>query len=196
MSNELINESLQELGKLIQLMEEDADSLTASQAIGDYIAPILGSLLAEVEANRQYVANASTRAEFAILLNEKTFLGQIVETIAENFATVLEEMDMDSLDEESKIGVALVEIQDVLSAWVDLTSGEEDEDEDEDEDGDEDEDEDESGDEDAYHAQLVEEEYNEAIGHAADYLEEDAAGDVQDDKGAGPSDTEVLDAKS
>ena len=115
--NLMLSDSLNELSKLIDLMDEDADNLTAQQAIGDYIAPILGSLLAEIEANRQYVLQAADRANLAILMNEKTFLGEILTSIAEHFATVIEELPQDT-DPESKLGVAASEIQDLLATWM------------------------------------------------------------------------------
>jgi len=184
-TNLMLSESLNELSKLIELMEEDAENLTSQQAIGDYIAPILGSLLAEIEANRQYVLQAADRANLAILMNEKTFLGEILTSIAEHFATVIEELPQDT-DPDSKLGVAAIEIQDLLATWMSFDIEEDFEDE-EDEEGEEDEEDEEGvvdegvgGEEDAYHAQLVEEEYNEAIGHASDYLEEDNAGDAQE----------------
>jgi len=194
-TNLMLSESLNELSKLIELMEEDAENLTSQQAIGDYIAPILGSLLAEIEANRQYVLQAADRANLAILMNEKTFLGEILTSIAEHFATVIEELPQDT-DPDSKLGVAAIEIQDLLATWMSFDIEEDFEDEEDEEDEEDVEDvgyEGVGGEEDAYHAQLVEEEYNEAIGHASDYLEEDNAGDAQE---ATSLDVEVTNAQS
>jgi len=124
--NLMLTESLVELGKLIELMEEDADNLTAQQAIGDYIAPILGSMLGEIEANRQYVLQAADRANLAILMTEKTFLGEILTSIAEHFATVIEELP-ENTDSESKLGVAVTEIQDLIATWMSFDLEDEDE---------------------------------------------------------------------
>lgn len=146
--NLMLSDSLNELSKLIDLMEEDASNLTAQQAIGDYIAPILGSLLAEIEANRQYVLQAADRANLAILMNEKTFLGEILTSIAEHFATILEELPQDT-DPESKLGVAAGEIQDLLATWMsfDIEDEEFDDSDDSDDSDDDDSDDDDSDDE-------------------------------------------------
>jgi len=132
--NMMLTESLVELSKLIELMEEDANNLTAQQAIGDYIAPILGSMLAEIEANRQYVLQAADRANLAILMNEKTFLGEIISSIAEHFATLIEELPEDT-DADSKLGVAVTEIQDLIATWMSFDLEDEDDDTDDDDDG-------------------------------------------------------------
>ena len=133
--NMMLTESLVELSKLIELMEEDANNLTAQQAIGDYIAPILGSMLAEIEANRQYVLQAADRANLAILMNEKTFLGEIISSIAEHFATLIEELPEDT-DADSKLGVAVTEIQDLIATWMSFDLEDEDEDDDADDEDD------------------------------------------------------------
>ena len=131
--NMMLTESLVELSKLIELMEEDANNLTAQQAIGDYIAPILGSMLAEIEANRQYVLQAADRANLAILMNEKTFLGEIISSIAEHFATLIEELPEDT-DADSKLGVAVTEIQDLIATWMSFDLEDEDDDADDEDD--------------------------------------------------------------
>ena len=155
--NLMLRDSLNELSKLIDLMDEDADNLTAQQAIGDYIAPILGSLLAEIEANRQYVLQAADRANLAILMNEKTFLGEILTSIAEHFATVIDELPQDT-DPESKLGVAAGEIQDLLATWMSFDI--EDEEEFEEDEGLEDTEDDDQ--------RLLEEAYQEGIGESED----------------------------
>ena len=155
--NLMLSDSLNELSKLIDLMDEDADNLTAQQAIGDYIAPILGSLLAEIEANRQYVLQAADRANLAILMNEKTFLGEILTSIAEHFATVIDELPQDT-DPESKLGVAAGEIQDLLATWMSFDI--EDEEEFEEDEGLEDTEDDDQ--------RLLEEAYQEGIGESED----------------------------
>ena len=161
--NLMLSDSLNELSKLIDLMEEDADNLTAQQAIGDYIAPVLGSLLAEIEANRQYVLQAADRANLAILMNEKTFLGEILTSIAEHFATIIEELPQDT-DPDSKLGVAASEIQDLLATWMSFDI-EDDEDDEEFEDGEGLEDA--EGLEDDEHDQMIlEEAYQEGIGES------------------------------
>ena len=122
-----LSESINELGKLIQLMDEDAENLGTSQAINDYIVPILESVVAEVEANRQYILQTADRTNLAYLMNEKTFTGEILTSIADHFATVLDELPQDT-DPESKLGVALAEIQDLLATWMSFDVSEEDED--------------------------------------------------------------------
>ncbi len=124
--NLTLSESITELGKLIQLMDEDAENLGTSQAINDYIVPILESVVAEVEANRQYILQTADRTNLAYLMNEKTFTGEILTSIADHFATVLEELPQDT-EPESKLGVALAEIQDLLATWMSFDVSEEDE---------------------------------------------------------------------
>ena len=120
-----LSESITELNKLIQLMDEDADNLGTSQAINDYIVPILESVVAEVEANRQYILQTADRTNLAYLMNEKTFTGEILTSIADHFATVLDELPQDT-DPESKLGVALAEIQDLLATWMSFEVSEDD----------------------------------------------------------------------
>lgn len=120
-----LSESITELGKLIQLMDEDAENLGTSQAINDYIVPILESVVAEVEANRQYILQTADRTNLAYLMNEKTFTGEILTSIADHFATVLEELPQDT-DPDSKLGVALAEIQDLLATWMTFDISEDD----------------------------------------------------------------------
>lgn len=123
-----MSESLMELGKLIQLMDEDANNLNTTQAISDYIVPILESVVGEIEANRQYILQTADRTNLAYLMNEKTFTGEILTSIADHFGTVLEELPQD-VDPESSLGVALGEIQDLLATWMSFDiSEEEDED--------------------------------------------------------------------
>ncbi len=129
-----MSESLMELGKLIQLMDEDAENLSSNQAISDYIVPILESVVGEIEANRQYILQTADRTNLAYLMNEKTFTGEILTSIADHFSTVLEELPQD-VDSDSSLGVALGEIQDLLATWMSFEISDEDEDEDEDEDG-------------------------------------------------------------
>lgn len=126
-----MSESLMELGKLIQLMDEDANNLNASQAISDYIVPILESITAEIEANRQYILQTADRTNLAYLMNEKTFTGEILTSIADHFSTVLEELPQDT-DPESKLGTALGEIQDLLATWMSFDISDEDDDDDSD----------------------------------------------------------------
>jgi hypothetical protein len=120
-------------------MDEDAANLSVSQAVSDYIAPILESMLAEIEANRQYILQAADRANLAILMNEKTFVGEILANIAEHFATVVDELPGET-DPESKLGVAVGEIQDLLATWMsfDLGDGDDDDDDNDGDDGDDD----------------------------------------------------------
>jgi len=153
-SLKLSSESIIELGKLIELMDEDAATLNMSQAISDYIVPILSSLLGEVEANRELIVSTADRASLAILLNEKTFMGELVTAIADHFVTISEELSP-TIDPESKVGVAMSEIQELLATWMSLNvdaaedvQDEDDEDDDEegdDEDSDEDDGEDDEG---------------------------------------------------
>lgn len=139
--NYALTESLVELRKLIQMMDEDAPNLSMSQAISDYIAPILDSMISEIEVNRQYAVQTNDRVSLALMMSEKTFLGDILTNIAEHFATVVEEVPSDT-DPESKLGVALGEIQDLLATWMSFDLSE---DEDEDEDGGDDGDEEDDG---------------------------------------------------
>lgn len=120
-----MSESLMELGKLIQLMDEDANNLNTTQAISDYIVPILESVVGEIEANRQYILQTADRTNLAYLMNEKTFTGEILTSIADHFSTVLEELPQD-VDPESSLGVALGEIQDLLATWMSFDISEED----------------------------------------------------------------------
>lgn len=126
-----LNESINELGKLVLLMDEDASSLNVAQALQDYLAPILGSMLEEIKANRNYVVQTADRANIAMMMNEKTLLGEILTSIAEHFVTILGELPED-IAEDSKLGVAVAEVQGLLSTWMTLADFEEDEDEEED----------------------------------------------------------------
>ncbi len=127
-----LNESINELGKLVLLMDEDASSLNVAQALQDYLAPIIGSMLEEIKANRNYVVQTADRANIAMMMNEKTLLGEILTSIAEHFVTILGELP-EEIEENSKLGVAVAEVQGLLSTWMTLADFE-DEDEDEDED--------------------------------------------------------------
>ena len=120
-----MNDSIIELSRLITVMDEDAENLTPTQAISDYIAPILESMLAEIEANRQYVLQAADRANLAMLVNERTFVGEILTSIAEHFSTVIQELPEDTED-DSKLGVAVLEIQDLLATWMSFDLSDED----------------------------------------------------------------------
>ena len=149
MTDPLINESIVELRKLIQMMDEDAGALTPATLISDYVAPILDSMVSEIELNRQAVVQTNDRVSLALMMAEKTFLGDILTSIAEHFSTILEELPEDT-DPESKIGVALGEIQDLLATWMsfelDEDSDDEDsDDEDSDDEGSDDEDSDDEG---------------------------------------------------
>lgn len=143
--NLMMTESIVELSKLINLMDEDAENLSPAQAISDYISPILGSMLAEIEANRQYVLQTADRANLAMMMTEKSFLGEILTNIAEHFSTIVSELPSDT-DPNSSLAVAVTEIQDLLATWMSFDSEDEDYSEDEEEDDSEDESEDESED--------------------------------------------------
>ncbi|MHA1961403.1 MAG: hypothetical protein ACW99U_14370 [Candidatus Thorarchaeota archaeon] len=127
-----LNESIVELNKLILLMEEDAGSLDVQQSLQDYLAPILGSILAEIEANRNYIVQTADRANLAMMMNEKTLLGEILAAIAENFATILGELP--AYEEDSKLGAAVAEVQGLLHTWMSFDDEESDEDDEDDED--------------------------------------------------------------
>lgn len=137
----MTNESIAELRKLILMMDEDAGSLTPATLISDYVAPILDSMVSEIEMNRQAVIQTNDRVSLALMMAEKTFLGDILTSIAEHFSTIVEELPED-VDPESKVGVAVAEIQDLLATWMSFDLEDEDisddfDDEDlEDEDGD------------------------------------------------------------
>jgi len=130
------NETIIELQKLVELMDEDSGSLDMSQGISDYIAPILQGMLAEIEANRQYVLQTADRANLAILVNEKTFLGEVITSIADHFSTIIEELP-ENIDPESKLGVAVGEIQDLLATWMSFDMSEDEEDDSEEDDSEE-----------------------------------------------------------
>jgi len=135
-------DSISEIYKLIQLMDEDASSLKLSQVVGDYISPILISLVAEIDANRQLLLQTEASVRLAMLMTEKTFLGDILGGIAEHFTTMLDELPAE-IAEDSKLGVAVGEIHELLATWMsfepiplDIEFAEDDED-DEDDEGDE-----------------------------------------------------------
>ena len=138
-----LNETLFELRKLIEMMDEDASNLSLATLIGDYVAPILDSMVSEIELNRQYTIQTNDRVSLALMMSEKTFLGDVLTNIAEHFSTVIDELP-DDTDPESKLGVAVGEIQDLLATWMSFDGGADGEDEDED--GDDDYDGDESTD--------------------------------------------------
>jgi hypothetical protein len=113
----LPTDSISEIYKLIQLMDEDAPNLKLGQIIGDYISPILISLVAEVDANRQHTLQTEASVRLAMLMTEKTFLGDILGGIAEHFTTMLEELP-ENIQEDSKLGVAVGEIHELLATWM------------------------------------------------------------------------------
>jgi hypothetical protein len=131
-----VMESLGELKKLIQLMDEDANTLTASQAITDYIAPILDSMVSEIEVNRQLTVQTNDRVSLAMMMSEKTFLGDILTSIADHFSTIIDEIPEDT-SVDSALGVAVAEIQDLIATWMNFDSSDEDFDDDDDDDDDE-----------------------------------------------------------
>jgi hypothetical protein len=181
-----MSESLMELGKLIQLMDEDAENLSSTQAISDYIVPILESVVGEIEANRQYILQTADRTNLAYLMNEKTFTGEILTSIADHFSTVLEELPQD-VDPDSSLGVALGEIQDLLATWMSFEIS----DEDEDEDGDED---DEYEDNDGVASEDFDEDsesVDSSVESSSDILEEDTF----EDEAVSDEDVEVLDVE-
>jgi len=187
-----MSESLMELGKLIQLMDEDAENLSSTQAISDYIVPILESVVGEIEANRQYILQTADRTNLAYLMNEKTFTGEILTSIADHFSTVLEELPQD-VDPDSSLGVALGEIQDLLATWMSFEISDEDEDEDEDEDGDGDED-DEYEDNDGVASEDFDEDsesVDSSVESSSDILEEDTF----ENEAVSDEDVEVLDVE-
>jgi hypothetical protein len=159
MTDPLMNESILELRKLIQMMDEDAGSLTPATLISDYVAPILDSMVSEIEMNRQAVIQTNDRVSLALMMAEKTFLGDILTSIAEHFSTVVEELPEDT-DPESKIGVALTEIQDLLATWMSFELDEDSDDEDSD---DEDSDDEDSDDEDSDDEETVGADDSEAV---------------------------------
>ncbi len=122
MTDPLINESILELRKLIQMMDEDAATLTPATLISDYVAPILDSMVSEIELNRQAVIQTNDRVSLALMMAEKTFLGDILTSIAEHFSTIVEELPENLLKsaegEDSKMGTALAEVQDLLATWM------------------------------------------------------------------------------
>ena len=128
-----LNETLFELRKLIEMMDEDASNLSLATLIGDYVAPILDSMVSEIELNRQYTIQTNDRVSLALMMSEKTFLGDVLTNIAEHFSTVIDELP-DDTDPESKLGVAVGEIQDLLATWMSFDGGVDNEDEDEDDD--------------------------------------------------------------
>ena len=90
-------------------------------------------------------------------MNEKTFLGEILTSIAEHFATIIDELPQDT-DPDSKLGVAASEIQDLLATWMSFDI--EDEEEFEEDEGLEDTEDDDQ--------RLLEEAYQEGIGESED----------------------------
>ena len=167
-------------------MDEDAENLSSTQAISDYIVPILESVVGEIEANRQYILQTADRTNLAYLMNEKTFTGEILTSIADHFSTVLEELPQD-VDPDSSLGVALGEIQDLLATWMSFEIS----DEDEDEDGDED---DEYEDNDGVASEDFDEDsesVDSSVESSSDILEEDTF----EDEAVSDEDVEVLDVE-
>ena len=147
MDNNNMNDSIQELHKLIQLVDEDSSNIDLSQAISDYLVPILTSMLGEIEANRQYILQNADRTNLAILMSEKTFLGEILTGIADHFSTIAEALKDTPAD--SKLGVALAETHDLLATWMSFDISDDDDSDDDDSDDDDSDDEDDSDDDDS-----------------------------------------------
>ena len=59
-------------------MEEDSANISINQAIADYVSPILLFMVQEIHANRQYLTSTNDRVSLALLMAEKTFLGDIL----------------------------------------------------------------------------------------------------------------------
>jgi len=124
-----VNESLIELSKLVELLDEDAGSLELQQTIQDYLAPILLSVVAEIDANRQFILATADRSNLAMMMSEKTFLGELITNFAEHFSVVSEHLE--TLELPENVQESYTEIQDLLATWMSFAS---DEDEDEGED--------------------------------------------------------------
>jgi hypothetical protein len=145
MSNQnlLSNESISELYKLISLLDEDSSNIDVPQAISDYLVPILTSLLGEVEANRQFILQTADRASLALLMTEKTFLGDVLTGVADHFSALVEELPAELVASNERVAASLAGIQDLLATWMSFSADDEDEgyeDDDDDEDeGDDDE---------------------------------------------------------
>ena len=123
-----INETLMELAKLVELLDEDVSNLKLQDAVSDYIVPILLSTLAEIEANRQIVVGSVEKTNLALLMSEKTFLGDILVSLAENFTVVANHLEGQELPEE--VSTAIAESQDLLATWMSFEDDDEDDEED------------------------------------------------------------------
>lgn len=151
--NVMSNESIAELYKLISLLDEDASNIDNQQAISDYIVPILTSILGEVEANRQLILQTADRASLALLMTEKTFLGDVLTGVADHFSALLEELPVDLVSSNERVAASVAGIQDLLATWMSFSADDEgyededDSDEEDSDDGDSDEDGDGDGDE-------------------------------------------------
>ena len=138
---------MEELNKILELLEEDSGKERSNVLIQDYIVPILQSIVSEISNTQQAVQTVAEVSQLAILTAQRTYVGEILRQISDCFATVLAS---DDIPKEGPAAEALEEVDRLLGAWMEAEQGDFDfqnldEDDEDDEDEDEDEDDGEEG---------------------------------------------------
>ena len=143
---------MEELVKILELLEEDSGNERSAVLIQDYIVPILQSIVSEITNTQQAVQTVAEVSQLAILTAQRTYVGEILRQLSDNFAIVLASAD---IPKEGPAAEALEEIDRLLGAWIEAEHGDfdyqnldedEDEDEDEEDDDEDEDDEDDDGD--------------------------------------------------
>jgi hypothetical protein len=159
--------SLSELKKLLDILETDFQQIETDQLLADYILPILGSVVAEVETNRVLSSHNQTLAQISLATSQRTVAGEILSAVADHFSVILDKVEY---EENTEVGNALSEIDSLLGSWITLNEYEDEmlspsEDDDDTDDGDLDED-DADSDDDTGSDEVIDTEY--AVGVVLD----------------------------
>jgi len=145
---------MDELIKLIELLAEDAPTENPRALIRDYIAPILESMASEIDDTQTAIQSVAELSQLALLTSQRTYVGEILRQVAENFAILLQS---EVIPKEGAVADAVSEIDSLLGSWMeleqtfevdnlnDIDDEEEDEEEDEEDDEEEDVEDDEEG---------------------------------------------------
>jgi len=110
-----MNSTLDELVKLIEILDADINSISLEDVVKDYIVPIMKATIAEVAANRQLIQNTAHDTALAMITAQKTYAGEVITQVAELVSVLLDKL---KLDPESEEGQALASIDELLGAWM------------------------------------------------------------------------------
>lgn len=110
-----MNSTLDELVKLIEILDSDINSISLEDVVKDYIVPIMKATIAEVAANRQLIQNTAHDTALAMITAQKTYAGEVISQVAELVSVLLDKLKLDPNSEE---GQALASIDELLGAWM------------------------------------------------------------------------------